>query len=139
MLLGGKVAVCYENRTEYTDTLCGQNVGRTSQEEHDVSATELNGLMLCGETLVYCENHTELTDTFFGHNAVRTSQETFTSLLLSPTDQCCLGKQSLFNVGIVRNTHTHSVGSPYLTADTLHFRYRAKPVKAVWGNSRCLV
>jgi hypothetical protein len=27
----------------------------------------------------------------------------------------------------------------YLTGDTSRLRYRAKPVNAVWGNSRCLL
>jgi hypothetical protein len=31
------------------------------------------------------------------------------------------------------------VFSSYLTGDTLRFRYRAQPVNAVWGNSRCLL
>jgi hypothetical protein len=29
--------------------------------------------------------------------------------------------------------------SPYLTGSTPHLRYRAQPVNAVWGNSRCLL
>jgi hypothetical protein len=29
--------------------------------------------------------------------------------------------------------------SPYLTGNTLRLRYRAQPVNAVWGNSRCLL
>jgi hypothetical protein len=33
-------------------------------------------------------------------------------------------------------THRYS---PYLTGNTLHLRYRAQPVNAVWGNSRCLL
>jgi hypothetical protein len=28
---------------------------------------------------------------------------------------------------------------PYLTGNTLRHRYRAQPVNAVWGNSRCLL
>jgi hypothetical protein len=32
MLFGETVAVYCENRTEHTDTLCGQNAIRTSQE-----------------------------------------------------------------------------------------------------------
>jgi hypothetical protein len=68
MLCGETVAVCCENRTEHTDTLCAV---RTSQETHNVSATEPNRLMLCGETVaVCCENRAEHTDT------VRASQET---------------------------------------------------------------
>jgi hypothetical protein len=29
--------------------------------------------------------------------------------------------------------------SPYLTGNTLHLHYKAQPVNAVWGNSRCLL
>jgi hypothetical protein len=29
--------------------------------------------------------------------------------------------------------------SPYLTGNTLHLYYKAQPVNAVWGNSRCLL
>jgi hypothetical protein len=29
-------------------------------------------------------------------------------------------------------------GTAYLTGDTSRLRYRAQPVNAVWGNSRCL-
>jgi hypothetical protein len=40
----------------------------TSQETHDVSATEPNRLMLFGETVaVYCENRTEHINTLCGH------------------------------------------------------------------------
>jgi hypothetical protein len=34
MLFGETVAVYCENHTEHTDTLCGQNAVRTSQETH---------------------------------------------------------------------------------------------------------
>jgi hypothetical protein len=92
MQCGETVAVFSENRTEHTDTLCGQSV---PHRKHHVSATEPNRLELCGETVaVYCENRTEHTDTLW---AVRTSQE------------------------------------------TSRLRYRAQPVNAVWGNSRCLL
>jgi hypothetical protein len=46
MLFREEVAVYCENHTEHTDTLCGQNAVRTSQETHYVSATEPNRLML---------------------------------------------------------------------------------------------
>jgi translation initiation factor IF-1 len=67
MLFGETVAVYCENHMEHTDTLCGQNEVRTSQEGF---ATEPNRLMLFRETVaVYCENHTEHTDTLCGQNA----------------------------------------------------------------------
>jgi hypothetical protein len=70
MLFREAVAVYCENHTEHTDTLCGQNAVRTSQETHYVSATEPNLLMLFRETVaVYCENHMEHTDTLCGQNA----------------------------------------------------------------------
>jgi hypothetical protein len=31
------------------------------------------------------------------------------------------------------------VFSSYLTGNTLRLRYKAQPVNAVWGNSRCLL
>jgi hypothetical protein len=43
---------------------------RTSQETHQVAATEINLLMLFGETIaVYCENHMKHTNTLCGQNA----------------------------------------------------------------------
>jgi hypothetical protein len=36
-------------------------------------------------------------------------------------------------------THICTVGSPYLTGNTLHFHYRAQPANVVWGNSRYLL
>jgi hypothetical protein len=61
MLFGETVVFYCENHTEHTDTLCGQNAVRTSQETHYVSAREPNRLMLFRETVaVYCEIHTEL-------------------------------------------------------------------------------
>jgi hypothetical protein len=29
--------------------------------------------------------------------------------------------------------------SPYLTGNTLRLYYKAQPINAVWGNSRCLL
>jgi hypothetical protein len=46
-----KVAVFCEYRSEHTDTLCGQNVVRTSQETRYVCTTEPNQLMLFGQTV----------------------------------------------------------------------------------------
>jgi hypothetical protein len=75
MLFGEAVAVFCENRSEHTDTLCGQTAVRTSRETRYVSATEPNRLMQFGVTVaVYCENRTEYTGTFCGQNAVRTLQ-----------------------------------------------------------------
>jgi hypothetical protein len=99
MLCGETAAVCCENRTEHTDTLCGQSVlhrrhryivwaVRTSQETHNVSAAEPNRLTLWGETVaVCCENRADHTNTVCGQSvlhrrsrytvlAVHTSQET---------------------------------------------------------------
>jgi hypothetical protein len=44
-------AVYCENQTDHTDTLCGQNAVRSSQETNYVSTTEPNRLMLFGETM----------------------------------------------------------------------------------------
>jgi hypothetical protein len=49
-----------------------KNSVRTSQETHNVSATETNRLMLFRETVaVYCENHTEHTNTLCGQIATQ--------------------------------------------------------------------
>jgi hypothetical protein len=64
MLCGETVAVCCENRTEHTDTLCGQSV---PHRRHHVSTTEPTRLMLCGETVaVCCENRAEDRSTLSG-------------------------------------------------------------------------
>jgi hypothetical protein len=84
MLFGKTVAVYCENRTEHTDTLCGQNAVRTSHKARYVSATEPNGLMLFGETVaVCCENRTEHTDTLCGQSVLH--RKHITSPLQSPT------------------------------------------------------
>jgi hypothetical protein len=36
------------------------------------------------------------------------------------------------------HTDIYKLGS-YLTVNTLRLRYKAQPVNAVWGNSRCLL
>jgi hypothetical protein len=48
MLFGEPVPAYCEDRTEHTDTLCGQDAVRTSQETHYLSTTEPNRLMLFG-------------------------------------------------------------------------------------------
>jgi hypothetical protein len=69
MMFRETVSFYFENHTEHTVTVYGQNrvyvnSARTSQETHYVSATETNRLMLFKETVaVYCKNHTEHTDT----------------------------------------------------------------------------
>jgi hypothetical protein len=115
MLFGETVAVYYSNRTEHTDTLCGQNVEvlyenqvRTSGETHYVSATKLNWLMLCGETVaVYCENRTEHTDTLCGKNA----EVLYENQVLPQRKQCYLRTDSLFIGRTIRNTQVYSVSS----------------------------
>jgi hypothetical protein len=37
---------------------------------------------------------------------------------------------------LLNNTYKFS---PYLTGNTLRLHYKAQPVNAVWGNSRCLL
>jgi hypothetical protein len=66
MLIGGG----FPTRTvRSTDTRCGQNAVRTSQETRYVSATGPSGLILFGETAaVYCENRTEHTDALCGQS-----------------------------------------------------------------------
>jgi hypothetical protein len=99
MLFRETVAVSCENHTEHTDTVCGQNAVRTSQETHYVSATEPNRLMLFGEIVaVYCDNHTEHIDTLCGQNAVRTSHETHYVSATEPN------RLMLFIVRTIRST-----------------------------------
>jgi hypothetical protein len=87
MLFGETVAVYFENRTEHTDTLCGQNVEFVHHRKHYVSTTKPNRLMLFGETVaVYFENHTEHTDTLCGQNVEFVPhRKHITSPLQSPT------------------------------------------------------
>jgi hypothetical protein len=74
MLFRETVAVCCENHTEHTNTLCWQNAVyinsvRTSQETHYFSATKPNRLMLFRETVaIYCEIHMKHGNTVCGHN-----------------------------------------------------------------------
>jgi predicted RNA-binding protein len=46
-------------------------------------------------------------------------------------------------VAVYRENHTGHTDiyklSSYLTGNTLLLRYKAQPVNAVWGNSRCLL
>jgi hypothetical protein len=86
--------------------------------------------MLFWETVaVYCENCTEHIDT------VRTSQETHYVSATEP-NRLMLFRET---VAVYCENHTEHRYSPYLTANTLHLRYKAQPVNAVWGNSRCLL
>jgi hypothetical protein len=86
--------------------------------------------MLSGETVaVYCENHTEHTHT------VRTSQETYYVSATEPNRLMLFGE----TVAVYCENHTEHTYSPYLAGNTLRLHYRAQPVNAVWGNSRCLL
>jgi hypothetical protein len=86
--------------------------------------------MLFSETVaVYCENHTEHTD------RVRTSQETHYVSATKP-NRLMLVRET---VAVYCDNHTEHRYSPYLTGNTLSLRYKAQPVNAVWGNSRCLL
>jgi hypothetical protein len=65
MLCGERVAVCCENRTEHTDTLCGQSV---PHRKHHASTTEPNRLMLCGETVfICCDKHKKHMQRLYGN------------------------------------------------------------------------
>jgi hypothetical protein len=129
MLCGETVAVCYEIRTEHTDTLWTVH---TSQETYQFSGTEPNRLMLCVETVaVCCENCTDILW------AVRTWQKTHKFSSAQPVNAVwrnsrCLLWESYW-------MHRYNVGSPYLKGNTSRLRYRAQPINAVWGNSRCLL
>jgi thioredoxin-related protein len=80
--------------------------------------------MLFGKTVaVNCENHTEHTDT------VRTSQETHYVSATEPNWLMLFGE----TVAVYCENHTEHTGN------TSRLRYKAQPVNAVWGNSRCLL
>jgi hypothetical protein len=86
--------------------------------------------MLCGETVaVCCENRTEHKDT------VRTSQETHHMSATEPNRLMLCGE----TVAVCCENRTEHRYGPYLTGNTSHVRYRAQPVNAVGGNSRCLL
>jgi hypothetical protein len=94
-------------------------------------------------TAVYCENHTEHADT------VRNSQETHYVSATEPNRLMLSGE----TVAVYCESHTEHRDtvrfsqepygtlrySSYLTGNTLRLRYRAQPVNAAWGNSRCLL
>jgi hypothetical protein len=85
---------------------------------------------------VCCENRKEHTDTLW---AVRTSQETHLVSATEPNRLMLCGE----TVAVCcenRTEHTDTLwGSPYLTGNISRLRYRAQPVNAAWGNSRCLL
>jgi hypothetical protein len=90
--------------------------------------------MLFGETVaVYCENHTQHTDT------VHTSQETHYVTATKPNRLMLFGE----TVAVYCENHTGHTdvykSSSYLTRNILRLRYKAQPVNAVWGKSRCLL
>jgi hypothetical protein len=92
--------------------------------------------MLWGETVaVCCENRTEHTDTLW---AVRTSQETHHFSATEPNRLMLCGE----TVAVCcenRMEHTDTLWAVRTLQETSLFRYRAQPVNAVWGNSRCLL
>jgi hypothetical protein len=88
--------------------------------------------MVCyRETIaVYCENHTEHTDT------VRTSQETH---YVSTTET---NRLMLFGeiIAVYCENHTEHTDTVRTSQETHYIsHYRAQPVNAIWGNSRCLL
>jgi hypothetical protein len=62
--------------------------------------------------------------------------------------ECCPGMLALYILCVIKcinplkaeflRNNIHK-SSPYLTGNTLLLRYKAQPVNAVWGNSRCLM
>jgi hypothetical protein len=92
--------------------------------------------MLFGETVaVCCENRTEHTDTLW---AVRTSQETNHVSTTEPNRLMLCGE----TVAVCcenRTEHTDTLWAVRTSQETSRLHYRAKPVNAVWGNSRRLL
>jgi hypothetical protein len=99
MLFMETVAAYCENHTEHTDTV------RTSQETHNISATETNRLCCLGKQSLFTVRTIQNIDT------VRTYQET--------------------HYIVYCENHTEHIYSPYLTRNTLRLRYRDQPVNAV--------
>jgi hypothetical protein len=92
--------------------------------------------MLFKETVtVNCENHTEHTDTLCEQNAIRTSQETHYVSVTEP-NRLMLFRET---VAVYCENHTEHTDTVCTSQETLHLRYRAQPVNAVWGNSRYLL
>jgi hypothetical protein len=97
--------------------------------------------MLFGETVaVYFENHTEHIIHCVGTSA-RTSHETHYVSATEPNRLVLFGE----TVAVYCENRTQHINtlcghfSSYLTGNTLRLRYRAQPVGAIWGNSRCLL
>jgi hypothetical protein len=72
MLLGERITLYFEDHTEHTDTLCGQNEEFVPHRNHIKAPLQIaNRLIMFGETFaVYCENHTKHPDTLCGQNVV---------------------------------------------------------------------
>jgi hypothetical protein len=64
---------------------------------------------------------------------------TFDRNVLTKKNRLMLFGETVAVYCVNRTEQIHCVGSPYLTGDTSRLRYRAPPVNAVWGNSRCLL
>jgi hypothetical protein len=92
--------------------------------------------MLCGETVaVCCENRTEHTDTPRGqcvpHRKHHVSATEPNRLMLcgETVTVCCENRME----------HTDTLWEVRTSQETSRLGYRAQPVNAVWGNSRCLL
>jgi hypothetical protein len=68
-------------------------------------------------------------------NSAHTAQETHNFSAPEPNRLMLCGK----TVAVCCENRTEHRYRPYLTGDTSRLRYRAQPVNAVWGNSRCLL
>jgi hypothetical protein len=72
-------------------------------------------------------------------NPVRTSQETHYVSATKPIQLMLFGETvAVYCENHTEHTHIYKLRS-YLTGNTLRLRYKAEPVNAVWGNSRCLL
>jgi translation initiation factor IF-1 len=130
MLFGETVTVYCENRTEHTDTHCGQSV---PHKKH-YFATGPHRLILFGETVtVYCENRTEHTDTLCGQSVPHKKHYSATG-----PHRLMLFGETVAVYCENRTEHTDTLCGLYLTGNTLRLRYRAQSVNVVWRNSRCL-
>jgi hypothetical protein len=106
----------------------------TSQETYHVTATKPSLLM---RFIVRTIRNTQIYI-----NSVRTSQETHYVSAIKPNRLMLFGE----TVAVCCEKHTEHTDiyiiyklSSYLTGNTSRLRYKAKPVNAVWGNSRCFL
>jgi hypothetical protein len=153
MLCGETVAVCCDNRTEHSDTLCGESVPRRKHTVWGVLTSQ--GIhTLCWQSIphrelkIHCGHsapHREHTDTLW---SVRTSQGTHRYTVVSPyltgnTQIHCVGRMQMLRrpVRMLPTWHRTFERSPQ---DGNHWKlYKGRqyakcqmPNACIWSSSR---